>query len=249
MRSSPATWLPSGCANRDQGTVTFTTSLGFGKKLKRIERDPRVALAYHARDHGFASSRSYVLVQGRCRPVPPADPGWNEGVLGPASARFMGPPRHGPFWDRWLREYYADRVPVTVDVERLVVWPALDCSGDPVVLGADRPAQEPAPQRAPKKGTAPRLDSRKAAAKLASMPHLLVSWREADGFPVVVSARLEGADAGGIRLGSEAGLPRGGRRATDCWPSEDCGGPAAGEKSFEQLCHVEMTSRYTRAVS
>jgi hypothetical protein len=149
MRSSPATWLPSGCANRDQGTVTFTTSLGFGKKLKRIERDPRVALAYHARDHGFASSRSYVLVQGRCRPVPPADPGWNERVLGPASARFMGPPRHGPFWDRWLREYYADRVPVTVDVERLVVWPALDCSGDPVVLGADRPAQEPAPQRAP----------------------------------------------------------------------------------------------------
>jgi hypothetical protein len=209
----PTAVAPIGLRDRDQGTVTFTTSLGLGKKLKRIERDPRVALAYHARDHGFASSRSYVLVQGRCRPVPPADPGWNERVLGPASTRFMGPPRHGLFWDRWLKEYYADRVPVTVDVERVVVWPALDCSGDPVVLGADRPAQQPPPHRAPKKGTGPRLDSRKAAAKLASMPHLLAAWREADGFPVVVSARLEGADGDGIRLGSEAGLPRGGRRA------------------------------------
>ena len=203
---------PVGLRDRDQGTVTFTTSLGLGKKLERIARDPRVALAYHARDHGFASGDSFVLVQGRCRPVPPADRDWNERVLGPASARFMGPPRRGAFWDRWLQEYYADRVPVTVDVERVVVWPALDCSGDPVVNGIDRPGA-PEPQAAPKKGTGPRLDAEKAARKLARMPHVLVAWREADGFPAVVAARVQGTGGEGIRLGSEAGLPAGGRRA------------------------------------
>jgi hypothetical protein len=203
---------PVGLRDRDQGTVTFTTSLGLGKKLERIARDPRVGIAYHAREHGFASGDSFVLVQGRCRPVPPADPDWNERVLGPASARFMGPPRRGPFWDRWLKEYYADRVPVTVDVERVVVWPALDCSGDPVVNGTDRPGA-PEPQAAPKKGTGPRLDSEKAARKLARMPHVLVAWREADGFPAVVAARVQGAGGQGIGLRSEAGLPAGGRRA------------------------------------
>jgi hypothetical protein len=81
-----------------------------------------------------------VLVQGRCRPVRGADPDWNRDVLGPASARFMGPQRQGFFWDRWLLEYNEDRVAVTVDVERLVVWPQLDCSGEPEVHGAQRPA-------------------------------------------------------------------------------------------------------------
>ena len=203
---------PVGLRDRDQGTVTFTTSLGLGKKLERIARDPRVGIAYHARDHGFASGDSFVLVQGRCRPVPPADRDWNERVLGPASVRFMGPPRRGAFWDRWLKEYYADRVPVTVDVERVVVWPALDCSGDPVVAGIDRP-DAPEPQAAPKKGTGPRLDAEKAARKLARMPHVLVGWREADGFPAVVAARVQGAGGEGIRLWSGAGLPAGGRRA------------------------------------
>ena len=203
---------PVGLRDRDQGTVTFTTSLGLGKKLERIARDPRVGIAYHARDHGFASGDSFVLVQGRCRPVPPADRDWNERVLGPASARFTGPPRRGAFWDRWLKEYYADRVPVTVDVERVVVWPALDCSGDPVVAGIDRP-DAPQRQAAPKMGTGPRLDAEKAARKLARMPHVLLGWREADGFPVVVAARVQGAGAEGMRLWSEAGLPAGGRRA------------------------------------
>ena len=42
-----------GIADRDRGMVGFTTSLGFPKKLERIIGDPRMALAYHAREHGF----------------------------------------------------------------------------------------------------------------------------------------------------------------------------------------------------
>jgi hypothetical protein len=204
---------PVGLRDREHGTVTFTTSLGLGKKLERIRRNPRVALAYHARDHGFATGDLYVLVQGRCRPVPPADPAWNREVLGPASERFMGPPRHGAFWDRWLREYYADRVPVTVEVDRVVVWAALDCASDPTVHGSPHPTAPPPPQDPPKKGTGPRLDAAKAAAQLGRLPHVLASWREADGFPTVVSARVAGAAVGGIRVSSGHPLPAGGRRA------------------------------------
>src|SRR5205809_176284 len=45
---------PVGQRDRGAGTVGFTTSLGFGKKLERIVREPRIALAYHAREHGHA---------------------------------------------------------------------------------------------------------------------------------------------------------------------------------------------------
>ena len=55
---------PIGLRDREAGTITFTTSLGLGRKLERIRREPRVALAYHAREHGFASGSTYALVQG-----------------------------------------------------------------------------------------------------------------------------------------------------------------------------------------
>src|SRR3954465_4921473 len=55
---------PIGLRDRVEGPVSFTTCRGFGRKLQRIERDPRVALAYHAREHGLSTSSRYVLVQG-----------------------------------------------------------------------------------------------------------------------------------------------------------------------------------------
>ena len=56
---------PIGLRDRDAGTATFTTSLGFGRKLDRMRQNPSVALAYHAREHGFASAPEYVLLQGQ----------------------------------------------------------------------------------------------------------------------------------------------------------------------------------------
>jgi hypothetical protein len=38
----PSAVAPIGMHDRDAGGVTFTTSLGFGKKLERIEADPRI---------------------------------------------------------------------------------------------------------------------------------------------------------------------------------------------------------------
>src|SRR3954449_11901683 len=64
---------PIGLRDRERGEVTFTTSLGFGRKLDRMRRDPRVALLYHAREHGFHAGDELVLVQGRARIVDEPD--------------------------------------------------------------------------------------------------------------------------------------------------------------------------------
>src|SRR5688572_16499228 len=86
---------PIGLRDRAAGTVTFTTSLGLGKKLERIRREPRVALAFHAREHGFSDSPHYVLVQGSASAKLPPDRDYLESVVRPHSVRFMGPPKEG----------------------------------------------------------------------------------------------------------------------------------------------------------
>jgi hypothetical protein len=205
---------PVGLRDRAAGTVTFTTSLGFGRKLDRIRSDPRVALAYHAREHGFSDEPGYVLVQGRASFQTDPDPAVLEDVVGPASARFMGAPRRGFFWDRYLREYYADRVLVTVDVERVLTWPDLGCAGECAVSDAPRPAERPAPQSPPKKGTGPRVDAVAAGARLARLPHVLIAYPGADGFPLVLPVAAGAASERGITLSAPGGLlAPGGRRA------------------------------------
>ena len=108
---------PIGLRDRAANTVGFTTSLGFGRKLDRLRTEPRIAMAYHAREHGLGdgANRRYVLVQGRASFDADPDPDYLENEIGPRAARYLGEPRRGLFWDRWLQAYYADRVLVTVD--------------------------------------------------------------------------------------------------------------------------------------
>jgi len=206
---------PLGLRDREAGTVTFTTSLGLGKKLERIKRDPHVALAFHAREHGFSSSPQYVLVQGRAAAKLPPDRDYLETVVRPQAVRFMGPPKEGKlFWDRWLQEYYADRVPVTITVERIVAWPDLGCRGEPTVFGAPRPPTPPPSQAPPGKGTAPRVDCGRAAKRLQKLDHLLLTYIDGDRFPVVVPVEATAAGDEGIRIRAAEGLlPAGARRA------------------------------------
>jgi hypothetical protein len=207
---------PIGLRDREAGTVTFTTSLGFGKKLDRIASNPRVALAYHAREHGFCNSSSFVLVQGDAEALKQPSREYLEDILRPAAQRFMGPPKEGKiFWDRWLREYYQDRVPVTVSVERLSAWPNLDCSGQAEIAGAPH-AGEPPAQEPPKNGTAPRVDSERAARKLKALDHTLLAYVGGDGYPEIVPVEVGDAGPDGIRLTSQRALAPGGRRAGIC---------------------------------
>jgi hypothetical protein len=202
---------PIGLRDRAAGTVGFTTSLGFGRKLDRIRENPRVALAYHAREHGFATQPRFVLVQGVAAYDAHPDPSVLTEVVRPASVRFVGAPRTGPFWDRWLKAYYADRVLVTVDVERVVSWPDLECSGEPTSAGSPLPSDDPPPQARPKNGTAPRVDVDVAYRQLRSLPHVLIAYVGSDGLPVIAPVKVDAAEQDGLRLAGE--LPSGGRRA------------------------------------
>jgi hypothetical protein len=204
---------PIGMRDRDRGTVSFTTSLGFAKKLDRIKRDPRVALAYHAREHGFSSRPEYVLVQGRADPVerPTAE---ERDEVRTQAERHLGKGRSGRFWDRWLREYYEVRIPVRVRVERMTVWPDVRCGGAPDVHGLPQAPAGPEPQPAPAKGTGPRVDVGRAARRLRKTPHLLLGHLGGDGFPVVVPVGLRASDERGLELTAAPGLiPPGARRA------------------------------------
>ena len=203
---------PIGLRDRAAGRVGFTTSLGFSKKLERIARDPRVAMAFHAREHGTATSSAYVLVQGDATVVEQPSPERRAEVFEHA-ARYLGPTPRGRFWDWWLREYGQVRVPVDVAIERIVVWPDLRCAGAPRVLGAPLPDGPAPPQRPPGKGTAPRVDSAAVAKRVRRTDHTLLAYCGADGYPVVLPVELGAAGADGIELRSAAELPPGGRRA------------------------------------
>jgi hypothetical protein len=202
---------PVGLRDRQAGTVGFTTSLGFGRKLDRIKENPKVALAYHAREHGFAEAPRFVLVQGTASYDSRPDPAVLRKRVVPASERFMGPPKTGVFWDRWLSAYHRDRVLVTVQLERVLSWPDLECAGEPTVLGTPLPGAEPGSQASPGKGTGPRVDVARVARRLSKLPHILLSYLGADGFPLIVPVRVGAAGDNGIALAGP--LPGGGRRA------------------------------------
>jgi hypothetical protein len=202
---------PIALHDRAAGTVGFTTSLGFGSKLERIRSDPRVALAFHAREHGFAAGTAYVLVQGRAAVREPSPE--QEARVEELATTFLGPGRHGPFWDRWLREYYKLRVQVDVVADRIVAWPDLRCAGVPEVLGAAVAANPPAPQPPPGKGSAPRVDAQRAGKRVLGTSHVLLGYVADDGYPFVVPVDVEGAGPDGLTVTAALPLPAGGRRA------------------------------------
>jgi hypothetical protein len=202
---------PCGLRDRDAGTVTFTTSLGFGRKLERIKANPRISLAFHAREHGFASEPGFVLVQGTASYDARPDRAVLERELEPAATRFLGAPRKGVFWERWLRAYYEDRVLVTISVARVASWPDLALSGAPLISGEPLPADDAPSQAPPRDGTWPRLDVDRAAERVRKLPHTLLGWVGADGFPIAAPVSLELDAASGFELGGP--LPAGARRA------------------------------------
>ena len=203
---------PCGIEQPGRGMIGFTTSLGFSRKLERIIADPRVALAYHARDHGFCASPAFVLAQGWASvDITPSRARLE--ALAPQVERYLGPVQRGPVWDRLLREYYQERVLVDIAVARIAVWPDLGAAGVMELTGRPWPGH-PDPQPPPRNGTGPRVDPQQAAVRIAALPHRLLAYRGADGFPVVVPVHIAGHDRDGLRLVVPGGLlPPGGRRA------------------------------------
>jgi hypothetical protein len=200
-----------GLRDRDAGTLrTINSSVAAWRKLDRIRRSPKVALAYHTRRHGFSDRPEYVLVQGTATlSEPVAD---YPRSIAETWERFGGPVDAGRFWHWWLKAMDL-RVEIRIAVERVIVWPDLACDGTPEIHGTPVRA-EPPEQKPPAKGTGPRIDHRRAARRAGKLANVLLGWVGADGFPVVVPVAVDGARDTGIFLDAPAGLvPRGGRRA------------------------------------
>jgi hypothetical protein len=183
------------------------------KKLKRISEEPRVAIAYHTREHGFAEGPEYVVVQGRASLTPIEDRGWVENHL-ENWERFSGSRNVGPISERWLSAYHW-RVGIEIAVERVIVWPDSGCRDDPEVYGKPLPTQPPTYQRPPRNGTGPRINHRRAAKRAARLPNRLLAWVSRDGFPMIVPVAIAGTEKQGVVLELPDGVavPLGGRRA------------------------------------
>lgn len=201
-------------AGRDRlaGTITaVNSSVGGWKKLERIERNPKVALAYHTRTHGLSDRPEYVVVQGRAR-LSEAIPDYPSTILD-RWERFEPWSRISPLWHRWMR-VYALRVEIEVAVERILVWPSTACEGPPSVHGAPLPQAAPMPQRPPLNGTGPRVDATRAASRAGGLPHVLLGWVGADGYPMAAPVEVDKGGPDGIALEVPEGVvPPGGRRA------------------------------------
>lgn len=202
---------PVGLRDRSAGTVTFTTSLGFGRKLERIAADPRIAVAYHTRQHGYSDRPGIVLVQGVAS-VAPLSEQVRDGLVEQA-AKHIGQVVQGRFWDRWLKVYYLDRVGVDVAVQRIVWWPTGSLHDEPVVLGAPLPEASPASQSPPRDPATPRVSMRKVRRSTAKQ-HQLVGFLSVDGMPFIVPASVASTRTDGLVLANDSRtLPPGGRRA------------------------------------
>jgi hypothetical protein len=200
-----------GLRNREAGRLNaVNSSVAAWRKLDRIRRSPRIALAYHTRTHGFSDRPEYVLVQGTASLSEP-DPRYPK-TIQPTWERFAGPVDVGALWNWWLRAYNF-RIEIQIAIERVIAWPDRACLGTPAIYGS--PVRgEPAEQRPPAKGTAPRIRHRRAARRAAKLPNVLLGWVGSDGFPLVVPVGVNGASDDGMVLEAPPGLvPRGGRRA------------------------------------
>src|SRR3954465_5750450 len=149
-----------GLRDREAGTLrAVNSSVAAWRKLDRIRKSPKIALAYHTRTYGFSERPEYVLVQGTASPGEPPPP--SPRSIQPTWERFAGPVDIGPLWDWWLKAYNVRRE-IQIDVERGMVWPGGKGGGPPGIHGPPGRG-EPVAQKPPAKGTQPRVRHHRAA--------------------------------------------------------------------------------------
>ena len=196
---------PIGLRDRGEGTVSFTTSLGFGQKLERIERDPRIALAYHAREHGH--SLESATSSSRAAPASSDDP------TAPISSTSAGRPTRS-----WARRSAASSgtagcPPTTPTGTRFTSrssgsWAGRTCAARATrrCTGASCPPSRRHRSRPPKRNrTAGRR--RSCGQRATRAPHELLAYRGGDGYPVVVPV----GGRRGLRRRSDPAPSRAGR--------------------------------------
>lgn len=198
-----------GMFDEQASTVTFTSSFGAGRKLSKIAADGRVALAYHAREHGYAKTSGFVLVQGDASFPRRPDPAFLDRLHGERWHRYAPPRRLGRLWNRLTFEYHDLRVPVTVQVRRILAWSEPSATGPPgISLGERLPTDQPVPQQPPAGGIAPRVAASQYRKRLGRSRHTLIGWNGVDGYPVLRPVAVEIESDERLRVESSDPLPK-----------------------------------------
>ena len=173
----------------------MNTSVGAWRKLERIRRNPRVALAFHTREYAASDRPEYILVQGTASLGGPVEdyPStildvWERFEPGPISIR------SGSAGDVFTRCVPRSRSPSSGS--------SCGPTSDAAVLWRYRAPRcrriRRAPQSEPRNGTAPRINHGRAAERASGLPHALLGWVGADGFPLTVPVEVAGSTSAGF---------------------------------------------------
>jgi hypothetical protein len=199
-RGQPIAWPVTPYPHEHDGEVCLdvTTGLGYPKKARDAQRNPKVALLFSDPTGSGIDDPPTVLVQGTAR-VDEEDLAANreryrrEGAIKLPKANEKAPP---PALDRFM-SWYVDRIYVHVVPQRVVVWRN---GGTPEVVLDELPTAAAAPSQPP--GGAPIWDER--IEQIGSQyPTAVLAIVGPDGFPLAarVPARADRA-AGLVRIGA-----------------------------------------------
>ena len=211
-RGQPIAWPVTPYPHDDGGTcIDVTTGLGYPKKARDAQRNPKVALLFSDPTGSGLDDPPAVLVQGTAR-VDEADLEANmkrylrEGAVKLPKANEKMPPEPLHRFLRW----YLDRIYIHVKPERVLVWPGGDIATAPqVVLGTGLEGQSPQSGSGLEGQTSesawqPRLDQLGT-----TYPTAVLAVVGADGYPTAVRVPVRPDQAAGlVRLtATPAGIP------------------------------------------
>jgi hypothetical protein len=213
-RGQPIAWPVTPYPHDDGGTcIDVTTGLGYPKKARDAQRNPKVALLFSDPTGSGLEDPPAVLVQGTAR-VDEENLEANgkrylrEGAVKLPKANEKMPP--APL-HRFLR-WYLDRIYIHVRPERVLVWPGGDISNPPqLVLGEPPPPAAPGlGGQSPQSAWEPRLDQLGT-----EHPTAVLALVGADGYPVAVRVPVRADQAAGlVRVTAvPAGIPLASGRA------------------------------------
>ena len=212
-RGRPITWPVTPYHHVEAGCVDITTGIGYPKKARDAEANPKVALLFSDPTGSGLDRPPMVLLQGTAE-VDERDLDANRARYERESAaKLPDAQAKAPLEalrKRFFLRYYA-RIYVHVRPERVYVWPDGDPAREPQLLdthleevrsGHSEEPEVPAP---PPEGGAATWD-RRIDDLGRRHPTAVLSWPAPDGFPFSVRVPVH-ADAQGRRIRIEAAEP------------------------------------------
>ena len=191
-RQQPIVWPVTPYYSDGAPTIDVTTGLGYPKKARDAERNPRVGLLFSDTTGSGIDDGRQVLVQGTAE-VDDRDLAanreryWRESLEKLPATREMHPP--GPL--RRLLSWYYTRLYVKVRPERLFVWPDGDHTKPPELIDSHLEevrsghSEEPLEPHEDARGGSPAWDER--ISQLGRRHETAVlAWVAPDGFPLAV---------------------------------------------------------------